>query len=667
MFISRTGNPIDIIIWLLLSGVWCTGGWLISAHLFQLRSRERLFTGIASGLLLFIFFSNLMAHFFELSTAFWIAALIILLLGLFSAWWAKAKTWFPVKDLSVWEQMFGFSGFFLIFTLINFGLALFDDYSNLPLVSMIATGDVPPHFYLNPEVTLDYHYGMHLFAASMVRIAGLFPWAALDISKSLAISLTMLLSWLWFRRYLGGKWSWLWAGLLILFAGGARWLLLFVPVDLLERMSANIQLMGSALETGPDLHSILISPWAIEGDGPLPFPFAFISGMSRPLTLSMGGNSALPMLSLFLLLLLARRRWEPIQGLIYGLLLATLALLSEHHFAIIWAGIVLAVLIYCFYKRAIRPFFEWAWILVPSIILALLSGSALTSSFQQSIAQLTGQAQSSGIWMPSVTIRWPPALLSAHLGTLSLTDPGQILIALCEMGPVLLLAPWVIWYTLGYIRSGKLVMAGLSLMALGGFFVPVFLRFTERDRELARFTGTALSIWMILGLPYLWFALQKGRKALRYSIIAGYAIAILGGLALLPSQLVAIAVPQASYYIEEPDVWMSQEYWNQLPPASQVLDLAYPYRPAVVLGRSAGKAYQSVYIPFPKFRTLVENADPVEIAASGYAYVYMDRQTWKALKTEQKRGFQQPCVKTVSEKKTSLGDFRRLLDIASCK
>jgi hypothetical protein len=65
----------------------------------------------------------------------------------------------------------------------------------------------------------------------------------------------------------------------------------------------------------------------------------------------MGGNSALPMLSLFLLLLLARRRWKPFQGLIYGLLLATLALLSEHHFAIIWAGIFLAVLIYCFYKK----------------------------------------------------------------------------------------------------------------------------------------------------------------------------------------------------------------------------------------------------------------------------------------------------------------------------
>jgi hypothetical protein len=32
--------------------------------------------------------------------------------------------------------------------------------------------------------------------------------------------------------------------MLILFAGGARWLLLFVPVDLLERMGANIQLLG---------------------------------------------------------------------------------------------------------------------------------------------------------------------------------------------------------------------------------------------------------------------------------------------------------------------------------------------------------------------------------------------------------------------------------------
>jgi len=61
---------------------------------------------------------------------------------------------------------------------MNRGLAILDDYHNLPLVSMIAAGDVPPHFYLNPTNRLAYHYGLHLFSGSLVQQGGLFPWSA---------------------------------------------------------------------------------------------------------------------------------------------------------------------------------------------------------------------------------------------------------------------------------------------------------------------------------------------------------------------------------------------------------------------------------------------------------------------------------------------------------
>jgi hypothetical protein len=30
------------------------------------------------------------------------------------------------------------------------GLAILDDYQNLPTTALIATGDIPPHFPLNP-------------------------------------------------------------------------------------------------------------------------------------------------------------------------------------------------------------------------------------------------------------------------------------------------------------------------------------------------------------------------------------------------------------------------------------------------------------------------------------------------------------------------------------
>ena len=77
---------------------------------------------------------------------------------------------------------------------------------------------------------------------------------------------------------------------------------------------------------------------------------------------------------------------------------------------------------------------------------------------------------------------------------------------------------------------------------------------------------------------------------------------MLGGLALFPPQLVAIAQPQMSYFIQAPDALMSKAYWNKLEDNAQILDLAYIYRPVVLFGRSAGQAYQSLYIPLPEFR-----------------------------------------------------------------
>ena len=112
---------------------------------------------------------------------------------------------------------------------------------------------------------------------------------------------------------------------------------------------------------------------------------------------------------------------------------------------------------------------------------------------------------------------------------------------------------------------------------------------------------------------------------------------------------------------------MSKAYWNKLDQAAQILDLAYIYRPSVLFGRTAGRAYQTLYNSLPEFRTLVENPDAVKIAQYGYAYVYFDRETWQSLSPEQRQTFQQKCVKLVAEQKTAMGDFRRLLDVQKCQ
>jgi hypothetical protein len=197
--------------------------------------------------------------------------------------------------------------------------------------------------------------------------------------------------------------------------------------------------------------------------------------------------------------------------------------------------------------------------------------------------------------------------------------------------------------------------------------MPLFIRFVDRERDLARMTSTSLSIWMLLGYPYIWQILQRAKGGWKPLVGAGLVITMLGGVALFPPQMVAMAQPQMSYFIQEPDALMSKAYWNKLDKNAQILDLAYVYRPAVLFGRSAGRAYQSVYIPLPEFRTLVANPDAVQIALYGYSFVYFDRETWQALSPEQRQTFQQKCVKLVAEQKTRLGDFRRLLDVHKCQ
>lgn len=663
LYWSRTGDYLDLLAWLVMTSFSWLGGWLLCVHVFSLRPRERLFTGVACGTLLLMFAGNLLAQALPLSLAFWVSAILILAAGAIAALRSPQRPRLPLGDFQVWGQWLTFAGFFVFFILINRGLALFDDYANLPIVATLATGDVPPHFYLNPEKILYYHHGLHLLAASLVDIGGFFPFSALDTYKAFSMSLSLILTWLWYRRYIRGSTAWLWLGVFILFAGGSRWLLLFLPQGLLANMSQGVQLIGSAAQTADSLPAALVSGWNIAGDGPLPFPFAFVNGIESPLTMAMGSRGAMP--TLVLLMLLARRRWKLAQGLLAGLLLASVPLLSEPVFVMVVGGIVAGMFLRWLLRYPRSDLLSWLWVLLPGAIFVPLMGGGSITSLRNWLLSPSGEEAALNT-IPLVNLRWPPALPSAHLGELSLTEPGQLVIALAEIGPLLLLAVPVTWAALGYIRSRKLLLGGLAVMAAISFLIPIFIRFVERDRDIVRLASESLKVWALLGLPYLWLAFRGAGKLKRFSMGAAYAISILGGLALLPFQMVAIAQPQASNFIDQPDALLSRAYWNRLEAGAWVLDPAYPYRPMVLFGRPTGPAYESVYIRLPEFRALLEALDPVQLAQSGYDYVYLDRETWQALTSDQRKAFQQPCVRLLDQQKTGLGDFRRLLDIQKC-
>jgi len=159
---SRTGSAIDILLFLIQCVLWIIGGWGIVAHIFRLPSRERLVVGIAAGWLLFISMSNLLAHFLPLTPAFWLASLAVLLGGLFATWRSPLRPRVDWRDVKAWPVLLSLAVLTNFFYIILRGLAIFDDYVHLPLVSTMAAGDIPPHFYADPAYLFAYHYGLHI-------------------------------------------------------------------------------------------------------------------------------------------------------------------------------------------------------------------------------------------------------------------------------------------------------------------------------------------------------------------------------------------------------------------------------------------------------------------------------------------------------------------------
>ncbi|MDX1436174.1 MAG: hypothetical protein R3335_05145 [Anaerolineales bacterium] len=665
MYWLRTSPGLELVFWLLLTGLWALGGWLISTHAFRLRSRDRLISGLGTGLLLFIILSNLLANFLPLPAAFWLGAGSTALIGLLAARRSGRRPFLSKADFQAWPLLLALVGLTILFTLINRGLAIFDDYHNLPLVSMIAAGDVPPHYFLNPQTRLAFHYALHLFSAGMVRIGGFSVWAAFDISKAFSLSLAVALAYTWFVRVTRRESAGVWGSLLAILGGGSRWLLVLAPAGLLAAISQDLQFLGSAAQSGSELSSVLLSPWRIEGDGPVPFPFAFANGIFPPQVMALGASGALPTLTIFLLLVLSSRRWNYLSGTILGLILASLALSAEHVFVLVWAGTALAVMAGAYQERSLTRALPWIWILAISLLISVTAGGTLTEILRGQVESILGAPTGAEAAFLGFSLRWPPSLISAHLGSLSFARPGHMLVALAEIGAVLFLAPWATWWCWKRLRQGDWFTAGLGAAALMGFVIPMFVRYVETDRDIVRLASTSLLIWLVLGYPPAWFAAQRGPAWRRFAMRAGYAVIVSGGLALLTVQLAAIAQPRFTNFVDQPDALISRAYWDQLPPGVEVFD-ARPYRSVTLFGRSAGRAQANPYTAFPEWEALVEEANPSQIARAGYTFTYMDKRWWRRLSPEQREGFKDSCVIVLAEEPGPEGDFRQLLDVSGC-
>jgi hypothetical protein len=670
-YLSRSRSLLEFLLVIMIFFGWAAGGYLLAASSRRFHRREYLIAGLAGGFLIYITLSNLLAHFFHPPLAFYLASAGTLAFGAASAWRQinNRRSIIKLIDVHQWPQLLALLLIFLVFASIQRGLGIFDDYNNLPLVSTMAVGDIPPHFYLNPQMTYGYHYGLHLFAASLVSVVGLYPWRAWDYTLAFTAAIALMTSWIWLRRITRNSFGAGLGAMLLCFGSGTRWLLTFLPPSWLKEASAHIHMLGSSVSVGPNLAADLRLPWLIGGGPPVPFPFAYANGIVVPTSLAWGGSGAIPLLGTALLLLLAgRRRWEKTTMIFAVLILSAVSLCAEHVFALLALGFAIElggrVLLF---RKGIKPLLpatllQLTGIFIVSGLLSLVQGGVFTEALGFFVPGGTSQ----GVYFnPLFNLRWPPGIISAHLGMLPFTDPWALIVALAEIGPVLFLAPLAVFLAIRWFLKGHWIEAGIAWASLIGFLFSLFIQFNQ-ERELARLSGFSSMVWFLIGWPSLLAWFKTGKAAAKTLLPVGYGLVILGGVVFFAIQLTSISQPIVAEFGDELDARMTGIYWNRLKPEDRVFDVV-PYRAVTIFGREV-TTNSHLFETLPEWRGLVNDPDPVKIAKSGFPYLYVRKEWWTGLTREQRRKLTQPCVRLVNELTDDITlDWARLYDLSSCK
>ena len=668
--IRNLGQIVSLVGWIAL---WSLGGIWIARRAFNLRPNEQALVGLAVGLVMEDLLVNFLGFVLPFELACWIGVGLVFVAGLVLALTGEQpggrrslRSLLPSLVPGQWLVLLILVA---LFYGIGRGMAIFDDYAHLPTVSLMATGDVPPHFSLDPSVPYGYHYFLLLVAAQIVRLGDIFPWVALDFARALSLGMAVLLAAIWVQRLTRSRLAGLLGGAALAFGTGTRWLLLFLPPDFLNRISQVVQMIGSGSTSGTDLASALGRSWAMDGGGPFPFPFAFSNGILNPGVVAFNGATGLMNYVPVLVLLLTFNRWRSklVGAMVSVFLVASAGLLSETGLALSLAAWVIITAVYAIKNKTLRlprPFVAWWVVVVAGNLLSLLEGGAFTDlarNWLQNI--LYGQAQVSYQTI-GFQVVLTPAVVSSHLGVLSLFNGYQLIVALAEVGPLLLVLPlvciWGIkafrserWYEVSFILAGLLSLGMLFVQYSGSTGV----RNTSR-------LYTFVNLCLVYCVPLGWAWAQ--RRAQAFKILAGVLLGMtmLSGLVLFAVEMVAIPKPVESYFLNELDGRMFKYYWNKLEPGALVFDPS-PSRAPTVFGRATNSSL-TWFDEKPAWKQLAAAPDPVKIKAAGFDYIYLDNLYWGNLDFASRDLLNGPCVKVIQEYENSMHETRRLLDIRAC-
>jgi hypothetical protein len=640
--------------------LWLVGGYGIARFAFRLPERENWMAGIALGLIVETWLANLLTLVLPAIPAFWTAAALTLVIGIVFSLGHKPAEW--IKTTIPWWQLVSLALTTWIFFAMSRGLAIYDDYAHLPTLSMMAAGDLPPHFPLDPTVSYGYHYFMMLFAAQIMRLGSLYPWNALDLARGLSFGLMIVLTYLWVARLTFSKIGGIVGAMMAAFGMGTRWIILLLPEGVINWLGQGMELIGSGRLTGATLLEAINRNWGIEGAGPIGYPFGFANGIVAPGFMNHGPNGSINIV-ISLLLLLTFNRWRGWKGAgVTVVMLAASLLISETGTVLLAGGLGVVMLVKVIQNRSIklpRDLWVWAGVVAAGCIVGFLQGGAL-----KDIA--AGVLDPDAVSYQTVGFRliWPPEIVSSHLGVLSLIKPGQLIVALLELGPALLVFPLLVAFGWKALRASRwyealLVSSGLLslLMIIVEFAGSTGVRNTSR---LYQFIG--LSLFFFVPLVWMYAARRSDTLKALAVVIAG--VTMFGGIVLTGVQIPAIQKPVYSYFITDLDVQMERDYWNKLEPGALVFDPIVS-RSATIFARGSNASY-TWYKSKPEWEKIAASPDPRSLKAGGYSYAYFDQKSWDEIPTDTQKKLSDPCVKVIKEVEDWRHDFRKLIDVKAC-
>ncbi len=662
LFFSTVGQPLVFFGLLVL---WALGGFLLVRSWYNFSTRESAIIGVGVGFCLVIVLTNLAAHGLKLQVAYSLAGGVIFAAGIISyRFYAdRLRIWGEWKEAI--PPVLVFLCLFWLFLKINQGLAIFDENYNLPIVSRIAAGDMPPHFPFDPAQPLAYHYGLHILAGITVKLGGFSPWFAFDAWRAFTHALLWVLAFFWFERQTGRFWAATIGAAVIYFGGTTQWLLLFAPQGWVEKLNSLITLTNTALDSGKSLSDLLVNHWNIEGLGVISFPFIFIGSLFKPQNLALTSNGACVGLTVLLLLLLVPRQWRWGHLLIVSLVLGSLALTAEYLFGLVALGSGLVALLAAAQQKNFSAFRLLARLWILPSALALFGGGVISVMFQRWLESFGTQVTQTGQGSLGFEWLWPPSLPTLYFGRLSLIQIDTLLFSLLLLGPLLFLIPLVAlqfrsrWKSLCLIQDGLRLGAGVCLVAT------LVIGLKDSVGGITRLLDTALLILLIFSFPIVCVLWERRPRWIQALIALNLILLSVGGMATFSLELLAVSRPQFTTFIDDLDVRFYTTYWDRLPPDAQIFD-PNPVRASVVFGRSVGSIASDYGQWLPHWEVLSQNPTPKQLVDEGYTHAYLDKQFWSKFTQTTKTAWQAECLKLVDGQDFDL-DFRRLYDLRACR